>query len=144
MKLDIDLEWTLRSACQNVDPETFFPKRQASDDPSVRAAIEICLSCPVRQTCLDYALHFEGTELVFRDGIYGGLTPRQRNAIGKKTRKDLPPEVRQLAHTAPSADVRAWAAANGHPVTNAGMIRQSLRLAYAVAMHNQQAGGEVA
>ena len=80
MKLEIDLEWTLRAACKSTDPETFFPGKRSIADPKVREAIAICISCPVRQACLQYALTLEA-HTYERHGIYGGLTPTQRNRL---------------------------------------------------------------
>jgi len=65
--------------CVEVDPELFFPELDSVW--RAHAAKKICGGCPVKQECLDYALDNR-----FRDGIWGGLSPTQRNRllIGKK------------------------------------------------------------
>lgn len=80
MKLVVDLIWTLQAACRNTHPETFFPRRLGLDHPEVQDAIAICAGCPVRQQCLEYAMTLEA-HTVYRHGIYGGLTPHQRNKL---------------------------------------------------------------
>lgn len=61
--------WQEHAACRGVDPDLFFPERGETN----REAKRICLTCPVRVRCLDYALA-EGEWL----GIWGGMTPRDR------------------------------------------------------------------
>lgn len=66
-------EWSRRSACLGQDPEIFFDDA----DPAARTrAVEICTSCPVREECLQWALDSNQA-----DGIWGGLTPRQRRRL---------------------------------------------------------------
>jgi hypothetical protein len=50
----------------------FFPGRGESVEPAQR----ICVSCPVRQPCLDYALSHGIVH-----GIWGGLAERDRRAL---------------------------------------------------------------
>ena len=47
-------------------------------DCGAKAAAQVCDRCPVRQTCLDYAIdnHIE-------DGIWGGLFPGQIHKLRK-------------------------------------------------------------
>jgi WhiB family redox-sensing transcriptional regulator len=66
--------WMRQAACRNSDPELFFPTRGATD--TVAAAQAICADCPVWVECLEYGL-FE------RQGIWGGLTDRQRRRLRK-------------------------------------------------------------
>ena len=70
--------WMDNARCVEVDPELFFPELDSVW--RARAAKKICDTCPVKQQCLDYALTNR-----FRDGIWGGLSPTQRNrlTIGK-------------------------------------------------------------
>lgn len=60
-----DDDWRARARCGNEDPDKFFPSHRSTDE-SRRG----CLSCPVRQECLEFALQspWEPT------GIWGGLT----------------------------------------------------------------------
>lgn len=75
--------WTVDAICAQVDPELFFPGKGGDTG---RIAKRICMGCPVREQCLDYALAYESgslgnpTSYVFT-GIYGGLSPRQRMRI---------------------------------------------------------------
>ena len=64
--------WIARAACATADPEIFFPVGQESDT----AAKEYCARCPVRGSCLDYALT-AGEEF----GVWGGLNEGERKAI---------------------------------------------------------------
>lgn len=57
--------WRAEAECAKHDPETFFL------DPEMARAV--CRPCPVRQTCLDYALEHD-----LRFGVWGGLTEDER------------------------------------------------------------------
>ncbi|MGV9312095.1 WhiB family transcriptional regulator [Streptomyces sp. NPDC003691] len=75
-----DHTWQDQAACRtspHTDPELFFP---APDDTDrIAAAKALCARCPVRRTCLDTAL-----ENGDRDGIRGGLTEEERDALHSK------------------------------------------------------------
>lgn len=47
-----ELEWQENALCAQTDPEAFFPEKGGS----TREAKKVCLSCEVRQECLEYAL----------------------------------------------------------------------------------------
>ncbi len=64
--------WRELAACRGVHLEVFFPERGESAGP----ARQVCAACPVRQPCLDYAI----TNRI-ADGIWGGLTERDRRAL---------------------------------------------------------------
>lgn len=65
-------EWPDRALCAQTDPEAFFPERGCSTAEAKR----ICMACPVRTECLDYALeHGE------RFGVWGGLSERERRKL---------------------------------------------------------------
>lgn len=77
------------AACRGAETDVFFP------DPKTLMYIEkiaqaqaICAGCEVRHACLNYAL-----ETKERDGIWGGLTRRQRAALLTSSRALL--DVRQ-------------------------------------------------
>jgi WhiB family redox-sensing transcriptional regulator len=70
--------WRQRAACRGLDPEIFYP---ASDEEAEEAKA-ICASCPVRQLCLEHALAFRE-----RDGVWGGLTERERRRVLRQRRK---------------------------------------------------------
>jgi WhiB family transcriptional regulator, redox-sensing transcriptional regulator len=64
--------WRELAACRGTDLNLFFPVRGESAEP----ARQVCAACPVRQPCLDYAVSNAIT-----DGIWGGLTERERRAL---------------------------------------------------------------
>jgi WhiB family redox-sensing transcriptional regulator len=70
--------WRQRAACRGIDPDIFYPVT----DEEAEEAKAICASCPVHQLCLEHALaHRE------RDGVWGGLTERERRRVLRQRRK---------------------------------------------------------
>ncbi|MBU6328916.1 MAG: WhiB family transcriptional regulator [Acidobacteria bacterium] len=63
-----------QGACRDHRPDTFFP----SDGVGVEVAKRICATCPVIDTCLEYALanHID-------HGVWGGASERHRRRILK-------------------------------------------------------------
>jgi len=65
--------WRESAACRHADPELFFPissfGRGAAEAQQAKA---VCARCPVRQSCLDFALA-TGQEF----GIWGGCDERE-------------------------------------------------------------------
>ena len=74
----MNLSWRSKAACQGLDPAVFYP---ASDEEADEAKA-ICATCPVRETCLEYALANRE-----RDGVWGGATERERRRIVRQRRK---------------------------------------------------------
>jgi WhiB family redox-sensing transcriptional regulator len=72
---DAELSWQERALCAQTDPEAFFPEKGGS----TREAKKVCVSCEVRQECLEYAL--ENDE---RFGIWGGLSERERRKLKRR------------------------------------------------------------
>ena len=70
-----DAGWQERGLCAQTDPEAFFPEKGGS----TREAKKVCLTCEVRQECLEYAL---GNDERF--GIWGGLSERERRKLKKR------------------------------------------------------------
>ncbi|MFC7794583.1 WhiB family transcriptional regulator [Streptomyces cinereoruber] len=70
-----DVRWEELASCSTVDPELFFPDntRESAE------AVEVCMGCPVRQQCLEWAM--ERGENHF--GVIGGLTAKERRALGR-------------------------------------------------------------
>lgn len=66
--------WRQRAACQEHDPELWFP---VGDDLEARqrtaAAKAVCRECPVIVECLDWAMASWQTA-----GIWGGLSRNER------------------------------------------------------------------
>jgi WhiB family redox-sensing transcriptional regulator len=67
--------WTANALCAQTDPETFYPDQGQPTQP----AKAVCLSCPVRAECLEYAL-------VNKEpfGVWGGLSERERRSLLRK------------------------------------------------------------
>jgi len=64
-----------RHCARKTDPEAFFPEKGGS----TREAKKVCLSCSVRDDCLEYALGHDE-----RFGIWGGLSERERRRLKKR------------------------------------------------------------
>ena len=67
-----ELSWQERALCAQTDPESFFPEKGGS----TREAKRICISCDVKDDCLEYALANDE-----RFGIWGGLSERERRRM---------------------------------------------------------------
>ena len=67
--------WQERALCAQTDPEAFFPEKGGS----TREAKKVCLTCDVRNECLESALMKDE-----RFGIWGGLSERERRKLKKK------------------------------------------------------------
>ena len=67
--------WMAQGNCRLYAPATFFP----SDGVGVDRARKICATCPVIETCLDYAL-----EERIEHGVWGGCSERERRRILKR------------------------------------------------------------
>ena len=68
-------DWQERALCAQTDPEAFFPEKGGS----TREAKRVCLTCDVRNECLEYALQNDE-----RFGIWGGLSERERRKLKKR------------------------------------------------------------
>lgn len=70
-----------KQACLKVNPDIFFPTN--ADRAGFVNAKTICASCEVIEPCLQYAVRHPSL-----DGIWGGTTPRQRETIRSRMRKE--------------------------------------------------------
>ena len=70
-------EWMAVGNCAVESPKTFFP----SDGVGVEVARRICVDCPVKQPCLEYALANR-----IDHGVWGGCSERERRRILKRRR----------------------------------------------------------
>lgn len=73
--------WQYRADCRGSSVDVFFPSEAELEHPlhraaSAQAAKLICDGCPVVRQCLDHAL-----AVPERFGVWGGLTPRERQHI---------------------------------------------------------------
>jgi WhiB family transcriptional regulator, redox-sensing transcriptional regulator len=76
-------DWREAGACAHADPDLFFPISSTGRAlPQITKAKAICAECPVRRSCLEYALEHD---LVH--GIWGGTTPEDRQAWRRQQRR---------------------------------------------------------
>jgi WhiB family redox-sensing transcriptional regulator len=69
------MAFAAKGACAHVNPEVFFPEKGGS----TREAKRVCMTCSVRQECLDYAMDHDE-----RFGIWGGLSERERRKLRER------------------------------------------------------------
>jgi WhiB family transcriptional regulator, redox-sensing transcriptional regulator len=74
-----DADWLGRALCRQLDPELWFPEPWEDDTP----AKAVCGRCPVRAACLAYSLAANAEH-----GVWGGLSPEERNEIRGRRRYD--------------------------------------------------------
>jgi Transcription factor WhiB len=72
---DINLGWQIDAACQHLSKDLFFPEHGKR---LPKEAVDACLSCPVKEACLNHALHYE------EYGYWGATTVTQRRAMRKE------------------------------------------------------------
>lgn len=70
-------EWRFEAACRDTDVDLFYPRS------GVRPveALALCSVCPVKVTCLEYALEHH-----IHWGVWGGMTERQRFTYKRERR----------------------------------------------------------
>jgi WhiB family transcriptional regulator, redox-sensing transcriptional regulator len=73
----MDMTWMAEGKCRDVHPSVFFP----SDGVGVEVARRICLDCPVKAPCLEYALRNR-----IDHGVWGGASERERRRILRQRR----------------------------------------------------------
>jgi WhiB family redox-sensing transcriptional regulator len=69
------------AACKAVDPAIFFPARNEPDSGIL--AKKICAGCPVRKSCLQWALYYNE-----REGVWGGESARTRRLLRREMGED--------------------------------------------------------
>jgi WhiB family redox-sensing transcriptional regulator len=78
--------WMARGACRTaLNPDAWFPEPgigHVERDETTKAALRTCRACPVIRECLLSALARNE-----RHGIWGGMTPRQRNKFVRQVRE---------------------------------------------------------
>ena len=67
--------WVAEAACKGMDPGTFHPVEADGAGP----AKAVCVRCPVRRPCLDFAL---ATHQEY--GVWGGLDEHERRALQRR------------------------------------------------------------
>ena len=74
-------DWRHRAACLNFDRELFFPIGTTGPALSeLAAAQQVCLSCSVREKCLQRAVDQD-----IEHGVWGGLGQDERRALRRRT-----------------------------------------------------------
>jgi WhiB family redox-sensing transcriptional regulator len=73
----MDTEWMGSGKCNDLDPSIFFP----NDGVGVEIARRICVDCPVKAPCLEYALINR-----IDHGVWGGASERERRRIARRRR----------------------------------------------------------
>ena len=68
-------DYRSQAVCAQTDPEAFYPEKGGS----TREAKRVCLTCDVRDDCLEDALRNDE-----RHGVWGGLTERERRKLRKR------------------------------------------------------------
>ena len=71
--------WRDDALCLEADAELWFP--EIGDSETARLAKRICLGCPARAACLEFALD-QGEYI----GIWGGTTPNERRDLRRQRR----------------------------------------------------------
>lgn len=110
-------DWRDTAACRGEDPETFFPTgTEGAWKLVINEAKAICRRCPSITDCLNFAID-EGIS----DGIFGGLTERERAAVRRRatakqiTREQAAADV-QKVQPEPKRTLRAIWNANANPL----------------------------
>jgi hypothetical protein len=67
--------WVLRAACASEDPKWWDCRPVVTDEN--KAAIRICLGCPVRQDCYDDAVRHRDEGVIRGGHRFGGLNARK-------------------------------------------------------------------
>ncbi|MFC4463105.1 WhiB family transcriptional regulator [Streptomyces xiangluensis] len=77
------MEWLLKAACADEDPELFFPVGTTGPAlQDVEAAKEVCARCPVSHQCLSWALETGQTS-----GVWGGTCEEERAGLLRLVRR---------------------------------------------------------
>jgi WhiB family redox-sensing transcriptional regulator len=74
-----NLDWQLSAACRGMDTDVFYSRPGERTGRKLRGearAKSVCLRCPVRNPCLDWALRVGEPY-----GVWGGLTADERRRL---------------------------------------------------------------
>lgn len=80
MEIPLVADWQELAACRASDPTLFFPV--GTTGPAVEQiarAVAVCATCPVEDTCLQYAL-----ETNQESGVWGGYAEEDRRRLRKR------------------------------------------------------------
>ncbi|MDX2681214.1 MULTISPECIES: WhiB family transcriptional regulator [unclassified Streptomyces] len=73
-------DWRQHAACRREDPDLFFPI--GTSGPALlqtEQAKAVCRRCPVRESCLEWAMETDQTL-----GVWGGLSETERRALKRR------------------------------------------------------------
>ena len=82
--LPVERHWMDDALCPQTDPDAFFPEKGGTTRP----AKMVCAHCRVSADCLAYAL-----ENGIREGIWGGMTARERREFARENGIEIPEPV---------------------------------------------------
>lgn len=80
------------AVCAQTDPDLWFPDK--GNWTSSRAARALCQTCPLLAACRSWALTHPDEA---REGIWGGLTERERCAERRRREQTVPDMEREAA-----------------------------------------------
>ena len=66
------------ASCTSVDREIFFPEKAQKNQVHISQVKAICVACPIRTRCLQFALDEQQ-----QYGIWGGLSYKERRELQK-------------------------------------------------------------
>jgi WhiB family redox-sensing transcriptional regulator len=96
-----DPEWRLLAKCRGVDLSTFF----FEDTSPNHDARRLCVTCPVRLDCLEYATEHE------KDwGVWAGLTARVRLTLRRLMNRTGSSSVQELLSKHPDVMLKMYPA----------------------------------
>jgi WhiB family redox-sensing transcriptional regulator len=72
--------WMSRAACADFPADWWFPEGDP-DAIELGRVREVCLSCPVRRACLDFAVESDHRDPRVGHGIWAGFTDGQRSSL---------------------------------------------------------------
>ena len=88
-----DRSWMARGLCNGGDSEHWFPTRGSGG--KIRwTGRTVCLRCPVKSECLNYALGRDANGTIVTqaepEGMWGSLTPNERRALSGPSGQPIP------------------------------------------------------
>ena len=79
--------WQQRAACRGDDSVFFFApshfEKRAEKNAREAVAKALCVRCPVREPCLEFALHTRDPH-----GVWGGMNEMERRALLRARARD--------------------------------------------------------
>jgi WhiB family redox-sensing transcriptional regulator len=96
---EYDPDWMVHAACKGKDSSVFY----FEDTSPNHEARQLCISCPVRLDCLEYATEHE------KDwGVWAGLTARVRLTLRRLRQQTGSSSVQEMLAVRPEAVLEAY------------------------------------